>query len=52
MIETVDELIKKLNEHKGKNLLIKDILTQNHSFLFEVNEEDGVCVLLKSVRNY
>lgn len=52
MIESVDELINVLNQHKGKKLLIKDILKQSHSFLFEVNEEDGVCVLIKSVRDY
>ena len=52
MIETVDELLDLLNKHKGKNLVIKDILKENYSYLFEVAEEDGVCVLVKSVRNY
>jgi hypothetical protein len=52
MIETVDELIEILNKHQGKNLLIKDILKQSHSFLLEVIEEDGACVLVKSVRDY
>lgn len=52
MIETVDELINLLSEHKGKSLAIKDILKEKYSYLFEVTEEDGVCVLIKSVRDY
>jgi len=52
VIKTVDELIDFLNEHKGKNLVIKDVLKQSHSFLFEVIEEEGVCVLVKSIRDY
>lgn len=52
MIETVDDLIKALNEHKGKNVMIKDILKQSHSHILEITEEDGVCILSKSVRDY
>lgn len=52
MIETVDDLIKILNEHKGKNIAIKDILKNSYSHVFEVEEKDGFCVLVKSVRDY
>lgn len=52
MIETVDELMAILENHKGKKLVIGDVLQESHSYLFEVEEKDGVCVLLKSVRDY
>lgn len=52
MIETVDELLAILEKHKGKKLVIGDITKQSHSYLFEVEEKDGVCVLFKSVRDY
>ena len=52
MIETVEELIVLLSKHQGKKLLIKDILKETHSFLLEVDDENGVCILVKSVRDY
>lgn len=52
MIETVDELIELLSKHRGKKLLITDILKEKYSFLFEVEEEKGICLLIKSVRDY
>ena len=52
MIDTVDELIEILEKHKGKKLFIGDVRNQLHSYLFEVEERDNVCVLVKSVRDY
>lgn len=52
MIENVDDLIKILDKYRGKNILIKDIFNSSNSLILEVIEENGVCLLLKSVRDY
>lgn len=52
MVETVDELLELLQVHKGKKLLITDKIEQSKSFLFDIEEKDGVCLLVKSIRDY
>lgn len=52
MIETVDDLILALSKHKGKNVMIKDLLKLTTSHILDITEENGCCVIEKSVRDY
>lgn len=52
MIDTVDDLIHALSKFKGKNVMVKDLLKHSTSHILEVTEEDGMCVIEKSVRDY
>lgn len=52
MIETVDQLIALLQVHRGKPLMIEDIDKSTLSHIIGVADENGTCVLMKSIRDY
>lgn len=53
MIDTVDQLIAALEAHRGKPVMIEELLgkTVSHILLVE-DDETGTCIIQKSVRNY